>query len=239
MPRTVVCIPTYCEVDNVAEVLRRTRDAVPDADVLVADDSSPDGTADVVKQVAADLGQIDVLVNPGKVGLGGAYRRAFAVVLERGYEIVCQMDADLSHDPAVLPELIGIVESGDAIGIGSRYVPGGAIPHWPWHRRALSRYGNRYACGMLDLPVHDVTSGFRSFSADALRAIDYGSTRATGYGFQIECAYRAARLGLSMREMPIVFTDRVRGASKLSTRVAVEELALVSWWGVRDRALRR
>ena len=238
MPRTVVCIPTYCEAGNIGAALERTRSAVPDADILVVDDSSPDGTADVVKQAGEDLGAIEILLNPAKVGLGEAYRRAFFAVAGR-YDVVCQMDADLSHDPAVLPELIGQITGGAAIAIGSRYVPGGSIPNWPWYRRALSRYGNRYACSVLGLPVHDVTSGFRAYSAEALQRIDVGTTRATGYGFQIECAYRAARAGLDVRELPIEFTDRVRGQSKLSLRVAAEELLLVTWWGVRDRIFRR
>ena len=238
MPRTVVCIPTYCEVDSIGEVLRRTREAIPDADVLVIDDSSPDGTADAVKAVAEDLGGIDVLVNPAKGGLGAAYRRGFDLALERGYEIVCSMDADLSHDPSVLPELVGAVEDGAALVIGSRYVPGGSIPGWPPHRRALSRYGNAYARWMLDLELRDLTGGFRAYSSKALRAIDVATTRATGYGFGIECAYRVARRGLVAREVPITFLDRTLGESKLSTRVAVEELLLVTFWGIRDRAAR-
>ena len=239
MARTVVCIPTYCEVASVGEVLRRTRLALPDADVLVIDDSSPDGTADEVRRIGAELGQIDVLVNPTKRGLGTAYRNGFARVLGQGYEIVCQMDADLSHDPLVLPELVGAIEDGAALAIGSRYVPGGDIPDWPPHRRALSRYGNRYAGWMLDLELRDVTAGFRAYSADALRRIDVGTTRASGYGFGIECTYRVARRGLPAREVPITFMDRTLGKSKLSTRVAVEELLLVTAWGIRDRVLRR
>lgn len=235
MARTVVCIPTYCEVAGVDEVLRRTRSAVPDADILVIDDSSPDGTGDVVKQVAEELGQIDLLVNPSKAGLGEAYRRGFEVVLPQGYDVVCQMDADLSHDPAALPDLIAAVEGGAALAIGSRYVPGGSIPHWPRHRRALSLYGNRYTCWMLRLDLSDVTSGFRAFAARTLSEIDVATTRASGYGFQIECAYDVVGKGLTVAEVPITFTDRVQGKSKLSTRVALEELLLVTVWGIRDR----
>ena len=234
-PRAVVCIPTYCEAENVREVLERTREAAPDIDIIVVDDSSPDGTADLAKQAAAELGHIEVVINPAKVGLGEAYRRAFAHALDLGYEIVCQMDADLSHDPAVLPQLIGAIEGGAGLVIGSRYVPGGEVPHWPVHRRALSRYGNRYASFVLGLDVNDLTAGFRALSASTIRSIDVASTRASGYGFQIECAYRANRRSVPILEIPIIFTDRVRGQSKLSTRVAVEELALVTGWGIRDR----
>lgn len=235
MPRTVVCIPTYCEVGNVGEVLRRSRSALPEADILVIDDNSPDGTADVVRSAAAELGRIDVLANPVKAGLGAAYRRGFALALERGYEIVCQMDADLSHDPSVLPTLVERVESGTMLAIGSRYVPGGSIPQWPPYRRALSRYGNAYARWMLDIDLHDLTAGFRAYSARALVDIDVATTRSSGYGFGIECAYRISQRGLTATEIPITFLDRTLGESKLSTRVAVEELLLVTLWGLRDR----
>ena len=239
MPRTVVCIPTYCEVASVGDVLRRTRAAMPEADILVIDDSSPDGTADAVHAMAEELGGIELLVNPVKAGLGAAYRRGFDLVLGRGcYDVVCQMDADLSHDPSVLPSLVRGVEEGATLVIGSRYVPGGSIPDWPPHRRALSRYGNRYACWMLDLGLRDVTAGFRAYSAQALADIDVASTRATGYGFGIECAYRISRRDMPAREIPITFVDRTQGKSKLSTRVAVEELLLVTLWGIRDRVRR-
>ena len=238
MPRTVVCIPTYCEASSVAEVLRRSRAALPDADLLVIDDSSPDGTADVVRETADELGRIDLLVNPSKAGLGAAYRKGFALVLARGYDVVCQMDADLSHDPSVLRSLVACIEDGNALAIGSRYVPGGSIPDWPAHRRALSRYGNAYARWMLAMDLRDMTAGFRAYSAKALEDIDVGSTRSTGYGFGIECTYRIDRRGLAAVEVPITFVDRTNGESKLSTRVAVEELLLVTLWGLRDRLMK-
>lgn len=239
MARTVVCIPTYCEADTIGETLRRTRRAVPDADILVVDDSSPDGTGAVVECVASEVGAVRLLTNDAKKGLGAAYRRAFDLVLREGYDTVAEMDADLSHDPDVLPRLIGAVEGGAALAIGSRYVPGGAIPEWPAHRRALSRYGNKYAAWMLDLRVADITAGFRCYSASTLSAIDVTHTRATGYGFHIECTYRVAQRRLPVVEVPIVFAERTAGRSKLSTRVAVEELLLVTAWGVRDRLRRR
>ncbi len=233
--RTVVVTPTYDEAENIAEMLRRVRAAVPDVDVLVVDDNSPDGTAGVARAAGAELGRVDVLVREKKAGLGNAYRHGFQVGLERGYDVIVQMDADLSHDPAAIPSLLRAVDAGADAAIGSRYVPGGSVPHWPWHRRALSRYGNRYACAVLGIDIRDATSGFRAYRADTLKAIDVLATRSKGYGFQIENAYRVWRHGQAIREVPIEFTDRVRGYSKMSPSVMVEELALVTWWGLRDR----
>jgi len=237
--RTLVVTPTYIEAENIEEFLRRVRSSAPDADVLVVDDNSPDGTADIAEAVGRELGQVDVLRRPTKEGLGVAYRAGFAVGLERCYDVLCQIDADLSHDPAVLPSLIAPVTSGSAeLVIGSRYVPGGSIPHWPWFRRAVSRAGNRYAGLMLGTGIRDATSGYRVYLAETLRTIDYASTRAKGYGFQIETAYRVWREGGRITEAPIEFTDRVRGYSKMTLSIAAEELGLVTWWGVRDRTRR-
>lgn len=236
--RTLVITPTYVEAGNIDEFLRRTRTALPSADILVVDDNSPDGTADIAEAAAAELGSIDVLRRPVKQGLGSAYRSGFAIGLEKGYEALVQIDADLSHDPAVLPELLGALESGADLAIGSRYVPGGEIPHWPWFRRALSRYGNLYAAFVLGTGVKDATSGYRAYRADTLKAIDYATTRSKGYGFQIETEYRVHSWGGRITEVPIVFTDRVRGYSKMSWFIFAEELLLVTWWGMRDRARR-
>jgi dolichol-phosphate mannosyltransferase len=236
--RTLVITPTYVEAENIDEFLRRARAALPSADILVVDDNSPDGTADIAEATAAELGAIDVLRRPEKQGLGSAYRAGFAIGLEKGYEALVQIDADLSHDPAVLPELLGALDSGADLAIGSRYVPGGAIPHWPWFRRALSRYGNLYGAWVLGTGVRDGTAGYRAYRADTLKSIDYATTRAKGYGFQIETAYRVHRWGGRIAEVPIVFTDRVRGHSKMTWGVAAEEMTLVTWWGLRDRARR-
>ena len=236
--RTLVVLPTYQEAGNIAEVLRRLRASVPAADVLVVDDSSPDGTAELAKAVGIELGAVDVLVRPGKGGLGSAYRTGFAEGLARGYEVLVEMDSDLSHDPAALPALLRAVEEGADLVVGSRYVPGGSIPEWPWHRRALSRWGNRYAAAVLGLDVRDSTSGFRAYRATALAGIDLGSVRADGYGFQIEMTYRVAASGRVV-ELPIEFADRERGTSKMSSRIIVEALVLVTWWGLRDRVRRR
>jgi dolichol-phosphate mannosyltransferase len=237
--RALIVTPTYQEAENIGEFLRRVRDTAPDADILVVDDNSPDGTADLADQVAAELGRIDVLRRPKKIGLGDAYRAGFSVGIERGYDVLVQMDADLSHDPVALPAVFREISNGADAVIGSRYVPGGSIPHWPWLRRALSKWGNRYTSFVLGIPIRDATSGYRAYRADMLKAVDYGSTRAKGYGFQMELAYRVRQQGGRIVEVPITFTDRVRGQSKLTLSVAIEELALVTWWGVRDRVLKR
>jgi dolichol-phosphate mannosyltransferase len=235
--RTLVIIPTYLEADNVADVLGRVRAAAPHVDVLIVDDSSPDGTADLAKTVAEDLGQIDVLVRPDKGGLGVAYRAGFAHAFDHGYEVVVQMDADLSHEPEALPELLRRVDEGSDVAIGSRYIKGGVIPHWPFIRRMLSRVGNLYASTVLGLGVRDATSGFRAYRARVLSDIDAGTTRATGYGFQVELAYRAHRQGSQIVEVPITFNDRVRGESKMSWHIIGEAMSLVTWWALRDRVV--
>jgi len=233
--RTLVVVPTYLEVENIELHLRRLRAAVPAVDVLVVDDSSPDGTAELARRVAAELGGIEVMQRPAKTGLGNAYRAGFAWGLERDYEVLVQMDADLSHDAEALPLLLGALDEGADFVIGSRYIPGGSIPHWPFHRRALSRYGNLYTRFALRMPVTDATSGYRAYTADIVRDIDLVNTKANGYGFQIELAYRVSQLGGDIREVPIIFTDRVRGKSKMSWGIIVEEMRLVTTWGIRDR----
>jgi dolichol-phosphate mannosyltransferase len=234
--RALICVPTYNEVLNIEEYLRHTRAAAPDIDILVLDDASPDGTADLAERLAGELGDIEVLRRPAKLGLGAAYRAGFAIGVDRGYDVLLQMDADLSHDPVSVPALVDAVTTGGAdLAIGSRYVPGGEIPHWPAHRRALSRYGNRYASFMLRHTIRDSTSGYRAFPVETLRAIEFDQTRANGYLFQIELAYRVTQMGGRVAEVPIVFTDRVRGTSKMNWHVVAEEMVNVTWWGIRDR----
>ena len=236
--RCLVVLPTYDEADNIVEVLERLRVAVPDVSVLVVDDSSPDGTADVVESVADRLGPVAVMRRAAKSGLGSAYRDGFRQGLQEGYDVLVEMDSDLSHDPAALPSLLAAVERGAALALGSRYVPGGSIPDWSWHRRALSRWGNRYAAFVLGNRLADATSGYRAYAASALAKIDFHTVQADGYGFQIEMAYRVLRTGGRVEEVPISFTDRIRGESKMSGRIIVEALVLVSWWAIRDRVLR-
>jgi len=232
--RTLVVLPTYEEAENIAEVLRRLKAAVPSADVLVVDDASPDGTAEIAKAAGTELGGVDIMIRAGKAGLGSAYRAGFAEGIRRGYDILVEMDSDLSHDPAALPTLLRAVEAGADLVIGSRYIPGGSIPHWSFRRRALSRWGNRYAGMALGLPVADATSGYRAYLSDTVAGLDLPTVRADGYGFQIEMAYRVARKGGRIVEVPIEFVDRERGTSKMSSRIIVEALLLVTWWGVRD-----
>lgn len=233
--RSLVVIPTYQEVGNVEEVLRRSRAALPHGEVLIVDDASPDGTADRAEEMASELGGVSVLRRPGKEGLGAAYRAGFSWGIDRGFEVLIEMDADLQHDPAALPALVAAVEGGADLAIGSRYIAGGSIPAWTWHRRALSRYGNRYASVVLGLPVTDATSGFRAYHANALRLLDTRAFRSDGYGFQIETAYRISRAGGRIVEVPISFADRAVGESKMSWRIVAEALFRVTWWAGRDR----
>ncbi len=238
-PRVLVVIPTYCERENIEAVLTRVRTAVPRAEILVVDDNSPDGTADLVDAARKRMGNIRALRRESKDGLGAAYRAGFSYGLDHGYDILIEMDADLSHDPDTLPALIDAVERGADLAIGSRYVPGASIPSWTRRRRALSRYGNAYAAFMLRVPVHDLTSGYRAFRAETLRAIEVESSRATGYAFQIELADRVMLAGGAVVEHPIAFNDRTVGESKMSTRITVEALARVTVWGLRGRRARR
>ena len=237
--RTLVVLPTFDEADNIAEVLRRIRAATPEVDVLVVDDGSPDGTADLAEAAGREVGRVEVLRRPAKSGLGTAYRAGFRRAMATGYDVVVEMDADLSHDPSALPQLLRALDGGADLAVGSRYVPGGSIPDWKLHRRLLSRWGNRYASVVLDLDVRDATSGYRAYRVEVLRRVDLDAVRADGYGFQIEMAYEVARAGGRVVEVPISFTDRVRGTSKMSGRIVVEALVLVTWWAVRDRVVRR
>jgi dolichol-phosphate mannosyltransferase len=238
--RTIVVIPTYEEAPNILAILSRTRDALPAADVLVVDDNSPDGTAELAEQVgAASAGAVHVLHRPGRAGLGTAYRAGWGWALERGYDVIVSMDADGSHDPCELPKMMAIIDGGADLVMGSRYIAGGSVPSWGIHRRLLSVGGNRYAAAALKLKVRDATGGFRAYRADLLRSIGTSTLRANGYGFQIELVYRAVRLGATVVEVPITFADRRLGTSKMTPNIIWEALGLVTWWAVRDRLLSR
>lgn len=233
--RTLVVIPTYQEGENVERLLRRLRSVAPEVDLLVVDDDSPDGTADRAEDLGRKLGGIDVLRRPAKAGLGTAYRDGFSRGIESGYDLLVSMDADFSHDPAALHSLLTAVEAGAALAIGSRYVPGGSIPDWPWHRRLLSRAGNGYASVMLGVGVSDMTSGYRAYRAEAVRGIYDTPLRTRGYGALIEMAYRVASSGGRVAEVPITFVDRRRGQSKMSATIAFETLWQVTYLGIRSR----
>jgi dolichol-phosphate mannosyltransferase len=229
----LVIIPTYNEAENIATTLEKVRVALPEAGILVVDDGSPDGTADLVEKAAVELGEVFVLRRSAKSGLGSAYRAGFAWGLARGYEACVEMDADLSHDPAALPDLVAPVARGAELVIGSRYIPGGSTPDWSWHRLALSRGGNLYASVALGLGVTDATAGFRCYAAPLLERLDLDRVRAEGYGFQIEMTLRSKEAGAPIVEIPIRFVDRAAGQSKMSGTIVVEALALVTWWGLQ------
>ncbi|HVB00948.1 MAG TPA: polyprenol monophosphomannose synthase [Acidimicrobiales bacterium] len=231
--RILVVLPTYNESTNIEAMLRAVRANLPAANILVVDDSSPDGTADIAKQLSGELGSLDVIVRPEKNGLGPAYLEGFHWGIDRGYEAFVEMDSDFSHDPASLPSLIQPITEGADLVIGSRYVPGGSIPDWKFSRRLLSRFGNLYAKWMLDLGVEDSTAGFRVYSERILKKIDLDAVTASGYGFQIEMTFRAKQAGAAIHEVPIRFVDRVNGESKMSSSVVTEALALVTKWGIR------
>jgi len=231
--QVLVVIPTYNESENIERVLRRVHVALPDATMLVVDDGSPDGTGDIAEKVGTEIGNIELLRRTEKSGLGSAYRAGFRWGLDHGFDVCVEMDADLSHDPDALPGLVAPLGKGFELVIGSRYVPGGSIPNWAWHRRLLSRGGNVYASALLGLGVTDSTAGFRAYSASVLNRIALDDIRAEGYGFQIEMTYQAKRAGAPIVEVPIRFVDRIEGESKMSMFIVVEALGLVTWWGIQ------
>ncbi len=233
-PRTVVVVPTYDEIDNLAWILERMRHAQPDLDVLVVDDDSPDGTGRLADDLAAADDRLHVLHRTTKSGLGAAYLAGFAWALERGYDVIGEMDADGSHAPEQLGRLREAILDADLV-IGSRYVAGGAVHNWPWHRQALSRGGNAYVRVLLGLPVRDATAGFRLFRREALEVIDLGAVRSVGYVFQTDLTARAIEAGLRVREVPIDFVERTRGESKMNGAIAVESLRLITRWGLAQR----
>ena len=233
--RVVMVVPTYNERDNLAWIVGRLHAAVPDVDVLVVDDSSPDGTGAVADELAAADPRVHALHRDRKGGLGAAYLRGFRWALDAGYDVVGEMDADGSHQPEELHRLREALADADLV-IGSRWVPGGSVVNWPWHRQALSRGGNLYVRLLLGLDVHDATAGYRLYRRQTLEKIELETVRSTGYVFQTDLAARTLRAGLVVREVPIEFVERVRGDSKMSGAVAVESLRRITGWGLRERA---
>ena len=232
--RAVMVVPTYNEADNLAWVVGRLRAAEPQVDVLVVDDGSPDGTGDIADKLALEDPQVSVVHRTAKEGLGAAYLHGFAVALERGYDVVGEMDADGSHQPEQLHRLLEALAGADLV-IGSRWVPGGSVVNWPLHRKALSVGGNLYARAALGIPVRDVTAGYRLFRRSTLGAIDLGTVESSGYCFQTDLAWRTSQAGLRIVEVPIEFVERVRGESKMDRRVATESLRRITAWGVAER----
>lgn len=237
--RVAIVLPTYNEADNIERMLRDLRGFVPDATIMVVDDASPDGTGRIAEKCATELGSIEVVHRSGKAGLGSAYRHGFRLAIDRGFDTIVSMDADFSHDPTVVPSLVAEIDRGADAVIGSRYVPGGGTKDWPLHRRLLSRWGNLYTGSILDVGVRDCTSGFRAYRASALAEIDPESTTAEGYAFLTELVVRLSRSGKRIVEVPILFVDRRYGTSKMSGRIVIESMLLVTRWGIGHRRRRR
>lgn len=233
-PRILVVVPTYFEVDNIDGVLRAIRAALPSAHVLVIDDGSTDGTREAVMAVADKDSQVELVCRDRKAGLGDAYREGFTRGIADGMDLLVEIDADHSHDPAMLPALVSAACHGADVVIGSRYVPGGRIIGWSRSRLRLSRWGNRYAAVALGLAVNDATSGFRVYRSSIVQTFGLEGVRASGYGFQVEMTYRAIRCGARVVEIPIEFRERASGESKMSRRIVVEAMALVTGWALRD-----
>ena len=235
--RIVVIIPTFNERENLAPIIGRVRSSVPEADILVADDNSPDGTGEIADELAAQDEHVRVMHRLGKEGLGAAYLAGFAWALQEGYDVVIEMDADGSHQPEQLHRLLDALRGADLV-LGSRWVPGGRTENWPKSRQLISRSGSAYTRLMLGVPIHDATGGFRAFRADTLRKLDLHEVASQGYCFQIDLAWRALQRGMTVREVPITFVERTAGASKMSRKIVVEALWRVTAWGVDDKVTR-
>ncbi len=233
--RVAVLIPTYNERENLPRIVARVRAACPSVDVVVLDDNSPDGTGSVADDLAAVDPQVFVIHRAEKAGLGAAYLQGFTWALDEGYDAVVEMDADGSHQPEHLPELLAAAEEADLV-IGSRWVPGGAVVNWPAHRKALSVCANAYTRLLLGMPVHDATAGYRLYRAEALKAIGLGDVASQGYCFQVDLTRRAVQAGLTVVEVPITFVEREVGESKMSRSVMSEALTRITAWGIGYRA---
>jgi dolichol-phosphate mannosyltransferase len=230
----LVVIPTYDEVGNLAAVLDRLHAAVPTAHALVVDDNSPDGTGELADARAAADERVHVLHRTQKAGLGPAYVAGFSWAAEHGYGVVVEMDADGSHPPERLPALLAALEEADLV-LGSRYVPGGSVVDWPPHRLALSRAGNLYTRWALRLPLADATGGFRAARMELVSTLPFAEVASQGYCFQVDWAWRAVRGGARVVEVPIAFSERTVGRSKMSGSIVGEALARVTLWGIQDR----
>jgi dolichol-phosphate mannosyltransferase len=231
----LVVIPTFNEAESIELVLDRLRASVPELDVLVVDDGSPDGTGDLADKVAAHDAQVHVLHREAKAGLGSAYLAGFAWGFSRDYQVFVEMDADGSHLPEQLPRLLEALPGADLV-LGARWVPGGRVVNWPRRRMLLSRGGNLYARLALGLPVHDATGGFRAFRRTTLERLDLGAVSSQGYCFQVDLARRTLAEGMRVVEVPITFVEREYGESKMSREIVREALVNVTRWGIEHRA---
>jgi len=229
----LVILPTYNEIESLPAIVARVRAAVPDADVLIVDDASPDGTGGLADSFAEQDAAITVMHGMRKEGLGRAYLAGFAHALANGYTFVAQIDADGSHDPAELPAMLARANEGADLVIGSRWVPGGSVRNWPWLRRAISRAGNTYARAALRSDIRDITAGFRVFRATTLAAIAVGTVASQGYCFQVETAWRVEQRGMTVVEHPITFVEREAGVSKMHAGIVIEALVRVTAWGLK------
>jgi dolichol-phosphate mannosyltransferase len=232
--RVLVVVPTYDEVENLERILGRLHASVPDAHALVVDDGSPDGTGDLADKLAVADPRVHVLRRTAKAGLGPAYVAGFRWARAHGYDVLVEMDADGSHAPEQLPQLLAALGSADLV-LGSRYVPGGAVADWPVHRLLLSRLGNRYTRWALRLPLSDATGGYRAARGELIDALPFADVSSQGYCFQVDWAWRAVRAGARVRGVPITFTERAFGRSKMSRSIVREALVRVTVWGLQDR----
>ena len=232
--RVLVIVPTYDEVENLERILDRLHASVPTAEALVVDDGSPDGTGELADKLALLDARVHVLHRTAKAGLGPAYIAGFRWARERGFDVVVEMDADGSHPPEALPELLAALGSADLV-LGSRYVAGGAVADWPAHRLLLSRLGNRYTRWALRLPLSDATGGYRAARGELIDALPFDDVASQGYCFPVDWAWRAVRAGARVREVPITFTERAFGRSKMSGSIVREALVRVTVWGLQDR----
>ncbi len=234
LSRVAVLIPTYNERENLPRIVRRVREEVPEVDVVVLDDASPDGTGEVADELAAADPQVRVIHRPGKHGLGAAYLEGFRWAMEAGYDAVVEMDADGSHQPEHLPALLEAARDADLV-IGSRWVRGGSVVNWPAYRKALSVGANVYTKALLGMPVNDATAGYRVYRVAALRTMGLADVASQGYCFQVDLTWRAIRHGLTVVEVPITFVEREVGASKMSRDIMAESLRRITSWGVGYR----
>ncbi|NBQ44952.1 MAG: polyprenol monophosphomannose synthase [Actinobacteria bacterium] len=234
--KITVIIPTYNEIENIDSMLRAVRSAVPDAELLVVDDNSPDGTGQQAEKTAKEIGRVRVLHRPGKEGLGTAYRDAFKLVLNGDTDVIITMDADFSHDPQTIPLFLRAINNGAEIVVGSRYIKDGMSVNWPLHRLLLSKWGNRYTAFMLKIKVRDCTTGFRGYTARSMRKIEILKTISQGYAFASETLFRASMRGeKQIVEVPIIFHDRKYGKSKMNAKIIRESMLLVTRWGIALR----